>query len=163
MHRGDQGPSTTDEWLTPPFLIEALGPFDLDPCAPGERPWPTAGLHFTAEENGLLRPWAGRVWCNPPYGPHTWKWLNRLALHGNGIALIFARTETEGFHRFVFSAADSLLFLKGRLRFCDLTGAARGSAGAPSVLVAYGETNARKIASCGLPGFFVRLQPKSGT
>ncbi len=34
----------TDEWLTPPCILEALGPFDLDPCAVAGpfRPWPTA-------------------------------------------------------------------------------------------------------------------------
>ena len=31
-HRG-----ASDVWLTPPEIIDAVGPFDLDPCAaPGE-------------------------------------------------------------------------------------------------------------------------------
>lgn len=29
-------------WLTPPHIIEALGPFDLDPCCPPTMPWRTA-------------------------------------------------------------------------------------------------------------------------
>ena len=56
-----------DEWLTPPELIRALGEFDLDPCAPINRPWPTAGGHFTREDDGLTKEWFGRVWLNPPY------------------------------------------------------------------------------------------------
>ena len=36
-----------DEWLTPPYVIEALGSFDLDPCSPIKRPWPTAKEHYT--------------------------------------------------------------------------------------------------------------------
>ena len=28
----------TVEWLTPPKILDALGPFDLDPCAPVVRP-----------------------------------------------------------------------------------------------------------------------------
>lgn len=32
--------SGTVEWLTPPEIIAALGPFDLDPCAPIEQPYP---------------------------------------------------------------------------------------------------------------------------
>lgn len=28
-----------DEWLTPPHILRALGPFDLDTCAPVNRPW----------------------------------------------------------------------------------------------------------------------------
>ena len=57
-----------DEWLTPPEILRALGPFDLDPCAPIARPWETAATHYTAEDDGLSKPWAGRVWCNPPFG-----------------------------------------------------------------------------------------------
>lgn len=28
----------SDIWLTPPHILDALGPFDLDPCAPDPRP-----------------------------------------------------------------------------------------------------------------------------
>lgn len=41
-----------DEWLTPPEIVSALGPFDLDPCSPVERPWPTAAQHFTVRDEG---------------------------------------------------------------------------------------------------------------
>ena len=30
------------EWLTPPYVLDALGEFDLDPCSPVVRPWDTA-------------------------------------------------------------------------------------------------------------------------
>ena len=60
-----------DEWLTPPDIIKALGDFDLDPCSPIERPWPTAREHYTILDNGLMLPWHGRVWCNPPYGKES--------------------------------------------------------------------------------------------
>lgn len=63
--------TSTDEWLTPPAIIDALGPFDLDPASPIERPWPTAARHYTIEDDGLAQPWAGMVWCNPPYGRET--------------------------------------------------------------------------------------------
>ena len=86
-----------EEWLTPRHVIEALAPFDLDPCASIVRPWPTAAMHYTIEDNGLAKPWAGRVWCNPPYGSQTGRWLARLRDHGDGIALVFARTETRSF------------------------------------------------------------------
>ena len=36
-----------DEWLTPPEITTDLGPFDLDPCSPIKRPWPTAENHYT--------------------------------------------------------------------------------------------------------------------
>ena len=51
-----------DEWLTPPEILRALGPFDLDPCAPADRPWPTAALHYTVRDNGLC---GGEVQAKP--------------------------------------------------------------------------------------------------
>jgi hypothetical protein len=144
-----------DEWLTPPEILEALGPFDLDPCAPEVRPWPMAAEHLTVAEDGLSRPWAGRVWLNPPYGPQTWRWLRRLRSHGNGVALTFARTETAGFFAEAWTA-DALLFLRGRLHFYDVQGRrAKGNAGGPSVLLAYGDRNVETLGSCGIPGALV--------
>jgi hypothetical protein len=58
--------SGKDEWLTPPPLIQALGEFDLDPCAPIKRPWDMAKNHYTIEDDGLEKDWFGRVWLNPP-------------------------------------------------------------------------------------------------
>jgi hypothetical protein len=64
-----EGKSSTgkNEWLTPPCLLRRLGPFDLDPCSPVNRPWDTARHHYTIEDDGLQQPWFGRVFCNPPY------------------------------------------------------------------------------------------------
>lgn len=146
----------TNEWLTPPEVIAACGPFDLDPCSPVDRPWSTAAEHYTIEDDGLTLPWFGMVWCNPPYGAETWSWLDRLHEHGNGIALIFARTETAGFVRSVWDRADSLRFLHGRLFFHRVDGTkASANSGAPSVLVGYGEEATRRLAACSLPGTFV--------
>lgn len=153
----------THTWITPRHIIEALGPFDLDPCAAPAQPWPCAAKQYTEAEDGLSKPWEGMVWPNPPYGMHAWKWLNRLAAHGNGIALIFARTETAGFFREVWDKAHSMLFLEGRLFFCREDGiAARANAGAPSVLVAYGEPATRRIFDSKLAGAFVHGWARSG-
>lgn len=153
-HRG-----RTDEWLTPPSILERLGAFDLDPCSPTNRPWPTAATHYTTNDDGLSLPWAGRVWLNPPYGPECGKWLEKLAAHGDGIALIFARTDTDAFHRHVFGAANALLFLRGRLHFHRVDGSrAKANAGGPSVLVAYGERNVISLVRCQLDGQIVLLR-----
>jgi hypothetical protein len=147
-----------DEWLTPPSIVRALGDFDLDPCAPIDRPWPTARQHYTIEDDGLSIPWAGRVWCNPPYGNKSGHWLDRLATHGFGTALIFARTETDTFFEQVWNRASAILFLRGRLHFHHVDGRrAENNGGAPSCLVAYGEHDATMLASSGLPGRMVRL------
>ena len=50
-----------DEWLTPPEIVAKPGSFDLDPCSPINRPWPTAGVHYTVLDDGLSQPWHGRV------------------------------------------------------------------------------------------------------
>lgn len=147
-----------DEWLTPPEILTALGEFDLDPCAPVARPWDTAKHHYTVLDDGLKRDWQGRVWCNPPYGRETEKWLARLADHGDGIALIFARTETRMFFSQVWPKARGVLFIEGRLHFHHVDGTrAAANSGAPSVLVAYGDDNAACLQGCGIPGQFVAL------
>lgn len=132
-----------DEWLTPPYIIQALGEFDLDPCSPIKRPWPTARQHFTEADNGLIKTWSGRVFCNPPYTTAK-KWLGRCAEHGDAIALTFARMETSMFFEFVYPKAQAMTFIAGRLSFCHVSGAVgKSPAGAGSVLIAYGKDNAR--------------------
>jgi len=149
----------TDEWLTPPEIIESLGKFDLDPCSPIDRPWATADIHYTIEDDGLNKNWNGRVWLNPPYGPQTGKWLDKLSKHGNGVALIFARTETAMFHEYVWSKASAVLFLKGRLYFHYVDGSrAAANAGGPSVLVAYGSDNINSLYDSEIEGKILLLQ-----
>lgn len=88
----------SDVWLTPPEILKPLGAFDLDPCAPAIRPWEMAARHISPPECGLKAEWKGRVWCNPPFGREAAAWLKKMAEHGNGIALIPARTETAMFY-----------------------------------------------------------------
>lgn len=123
----------TDVWLTPLEIIKNLGPFDLDPC--GESHWPTAKTIYT--ERGLERPWFGRVWLNPPYS-EVGKWLDKLAEHGNGIALVFARMETQWAQR-ILPQASGVFFPKGRYKFHQVDGSTKGAAGAPSMFLSFGE------------------------
>lgn len=147
-------------WLTPPEIIHALGPFDLDPCAaPEPRPWPTADFHINLPADGLAAPWFGRVWCNPPYGAEAEAWLEKLAGHGRGTALVFARTETEWFFSTVWQRATAVLFLAGRLHFHFSDGQrAKHNSGGPSCLVAYGQEDAFALLESGLAGKFVLLR-----
>lgn len=145
-----------EDWITPPEILAALGEFDLDPCACDELFLPTVAHHFTREDDGLVKPWFGRVWLNPPYGKSTDKWLNKLAVHGNGIALIFARTDTEMFRKCVWRYASAVLFIRGRLHFHHPDGTpAKHNAGAPSCLVAYGSDNEIVLRVCGIDGVVV--------
>lgn len=143
---------TTDDWITPKWLIDRFGPFDLDPCASLTQPWPCATRQYTVNDNGLIRPWDGLVWLNPPYGRRTTDWLNLVARHGSGLALVFARTETKMFFESVWPFAKSLLFLRGRITFHRPygTGSKAGhSSGGPSVLIAYGDLADRRLQDGG--------------
>ncbi len=168
MNRGGMGAhqsaaSQTVVWLTPPGIVQALGSFDLDPCAPDVQPWPTATERYA--ERGLDLPWWGRVFLNPPYGPPAviGPWMRRMAGHGCGTAIIFARTETAVFFETVWRAATGCLFLKGRLHFHHADGRrAAANAGAPSVLVAYGSDDLDRLAESGIDGQLVPLQLPRG-
>jgi hypothetical protein len=148
-----------DEWLTPPHIFRSLGKIDLDPCAPIDAPWYIATRNITILGDGLKTAWDKDdfVFCNPPYGRQTHIWLKKMKSHNNGIALIFARTDTKMFHDYVFTA-DAILYLKGRLRFCDITGKPADSAGAPSCLVAYGPEAVARLLNCGLEGKLIILR-----
>lgn len=148
------------DWLTPPDIIDSLGPFDLDPCCPPNMPWQTARLMLTPQDDGLAHTWRGRIWLNPPYGRDVGPWLERLALHGQGTALIFARTETEFFVQHVWQAATAtaIMFLYGRLYFHYPDGSrAKMNGGAPSVLIAYGHHDAMKLRACSRQGRVLAL------
>lgn len=149
-------------WLTPRWVLDGLGVFDLDPCAAVGQPWRSALNHFTVVDDGLSREWFGRVWCNPPYGRAVVEpWLDRLSNHsGGGVALVFARVDTKWFKEFVWGRADAVFFFSRRLQFVPWGGTDvpvnRGdNASAPSCLVAYGAGEVEVLRSCGFDGVLV--------
>lgn len=157
MDASFQRSAASDEWYTPPYIIEALGEFDLDPCA--AHGWRTAKEHLYKEDNGLDEEWCGRVWLNPPYSRKlVAPFIEKMARHGNGIALIFNRMDIALWHETIFPTADSMLILRGRLKFYRPDGSQGDSAGCGSVLLAWGEGNSRALQNCGLPGVFVKLK-----
>ena len=129
----------TDEWYTPREIIDALGPFDLDPCAPMKPLWPTATVMYNKADDGLAREWQGRVWLNPPYSqPLLDRFVRRMARHNNGIALLFNRLDNKLFHDVIFPTASAMLFLRHRIRFYRPDGSRGASPGCGSVLIAWG-------------------------
>lgn len=152
---------TTDSWITPKWLLDQLGPFDLDPCASDPQPWPCAPNQYTEAENGLLQPWRGLVYCNPPYGKTLGAWLNRCALHGDAIALVFARTETKAFFDSVWPFASSLLFIRKRLTFAYPDGSLPrngANSGGPSVLIGFGPKAEIRLREQSSLGALVKVQ-----
>ena len=160
---GHERQGMTNDWLTPRYILDALGPFDLDPCSCLGQPWPTAKRHLTVQDDGLWTTWRGRVWLNPPYADRTHLRLARMAAHRNGIALLYARTETQMFFDHVWAVANGIFFFKGRVCFCRADGKpAAEVAGAPSVLVSYdagaSRRNYARLKACGLEGKFLTIR-----
>lgn len=153
----ERSENTKVEWLTPPELVKKLGQFDLDPCCPVNAPFYHAENNYTIEDDGLIKNWIGRVYLNPPYGKNMELWLEKLKNHNNGIALIFARTETKCFFENIWDSASALLFVKGRIKFYHVSGIQGGTPGAPSVFVAYGENNALALKNSGIQGKYLKL------
>lgn len=136
------------EWITPPEIISSLGEFDLDPCYSEPRPFKTAKNYYSEIEDGLTQNWSGFVWCNPPYGNSTQLWLKRLSEYKHCIALIFARTETKMFRKFIWEKALAIFFIYGRLTFYNSDGSkGKMSAGAPSCLVAWDEEGVKRLSA----------------
>ena len=156
----EPGNSANTDWYTPPWIFERLGlQFDLDPCQPpGGISWIPTTNYYTIKDDGLMSPWQGRIWLNPPYGKHTAAWLERMHNHRNGIALVFARTDCAWFHDSVVHA-DAILFLRGRVKFVDGLKVANGSgAGSGSMLIAWGADNVTALERMRDTGHLVRNQ-----
>ena len=152
----------SDDWLTPPHILQALLKFDLYPCASLQQKTKTATRQFTINDDGLSKFWKGRVWLNPPYGDQTKRWLAKLSQHGNGIALVYARTETKMFFEHVWGSANGIFFFKGRLTFGKQGHNFDGQAGAPSVLISYAPKGSRFnqdiLRRCKLGGKFLEIK-----
>lgn len=153
-----------DEWYTPSWMFAALGvEFDLDPCSPGVPPSSVpAKQHLTKADNGLSYRWDGSVWLNPPFSSKQ-AWYQRLVAHGNGIALMPARTETLDLQDYM-QHASALLFLRSRIYF--ERGSKPGGSGTGGVttcppfgivLCSYGERMAEVLLQSKLLGVRARV------
>lgn len=112
-----------DTWLTPRYILDQLGAFDLDPCAADAVPQWAAARYLTKRDNGLVQPWTGRVFMNPPFSD-TAHWIEKHAEHRNGISLLPAANDSNAWRKHVWAKAHAILLLHGRVRFCNPDGSA---------------------------------------
>lgn len=101
------------EWYTPPGIIRSLGQFNLAPCTSdiAYNLNHSAENFYTKEDNGLSKEWHGRIWLNPPYEqPIISHFIQRMAQHNNGIALLYNRCDNKLFQNVVFPTMDSIFF-----------------------------------------------------
>ena len=148
----------TDDWLTPPHLIEKLGPFDLDPCASVGQPWRTAAEQWTIQDgDSLYRAWPKEklFFCNPPFGDTIGDFVRKCADHGHGILLCPAKTEIRWF-RPIWEKADAILFTHERLMFYYAkTGQLCKNKWYGYVIAGFGQEAAGRLLTAGIQGTLV--------
>jgi transcriptional regulator with XRE-family HTH domain len=115
-------------WETPAelgvSLSEAVGGFDLDPCAGSTNSRLArvkARVLLTVNDDGLNAKWFGTVFCNPPYGRSLPRWIEKCATEAESgvtvVGLIPCRPDTRWWHDYVRKA--DVFMIKGRLKFGD--------------------------------------------
>jgi hypothetical protein len=146
-------------YATPRWILDALGPFDFDPCAmTPPRPWDCAKINITKTQDGLTWPWpAGkRPFVNPPFDQRVvGAFVAMLAAHGVGTLLTHARIETAWFTS-IWQKASGILFLSRRIHFHlpDGTRCPHNS-GAPALLASFGAYDLKRLRASGIAGTFV--------
>jgi len=114
------------ENYTPPPVIEkvkeVLGKIDLDPasCEKAQKAI-KAKTYYTEENDGLVKPWKGCVFLNPPYGmpqirDFTDKLITELPNIKDAILLTNDQTDTKWWHKCAINARLICLPL-GRINF----------------------------------------------
>lgn len=146
------------EWYTPKWIFDTLGiSFDLDPSSPHDmESFVPANTKYTIFDDGLKKPWVGSVWLNPPYGKHTPTWMGRMSDHGNGIALVFSRTDAMWCQE-AMRTCDAMLFISGRVEFVpgheNKHKASRSGAG--NVMFAWGDRHVMALSRMRDFGYFI--------
>ena len=157
IHENSIGES--DEWYTPPEIIEALGEqYDLDPCSPSADHWIPAKTICTKRDDGLSYKWNGFVFMNPPFGGRNGHvpWLEKFIDHGNGIAIVRAYTSAGWFHDYI-PKCDAMVFPKGKTKFIKPDGSIGKSPGSGIVILAIGSRGVCALRKSNL-GIFVYLK-----
>lgn len=146
------------EWYTPRWVFDCLGiEFDLDPSSPHDMDSEVpAKTKYTLFDDGLKKDWFGTVWLNPPYGKETPLWIHRMIDHGDGIALVFSRTDTI-WCQAAMKAATAMLFIAGRIDFIPgiENQHKKSRSGAGTVMFAFGERGSQALKRMSDRGIFI--------
>ncbi|MDO8659839.1 MAG: DNA N-6-adenine-methyltransferase, partial [Candidatus Parcubacteria bacterium] len=149
--------SGNNNWYTPGKYIEAakdvMDDIDLDPASSViANKTVGAKKFYTEEQNGLTKPWSGRVWMNPPYSqPLIKQFSDKLVeeIKNNKIAqaivLVNNATETKWFQK-LFIISSAVCFPKPRIKFLDIYGNVTGSGPTQGQSILYFGNNQRNFS-----------------
>jgi DNA N-6-adenine-methyltransferase (Dam) len=142
--------------ITPRWMLDRLGQFDLDPAGAVIRPWDCARVTWTS--GGLERDWPKHlfIFLNPPFDRYVvGAWVRKAAQHDNSVVLLHARCEAGWFEP-IWKHASGILFLADRIHYHKPDGTRQpANSGAPAVLVAFGAEALRRLQRCGIAGVLV--------
>lgn len=116
-----------EEWYTPDFILTAvrcLFDIDLDPASSiVANESVNAAKIYTKDDDGLIQPWEGNIFLNPPYARGVvGKFADKLVMEyklghvKQAISLTNAITDTKAGQK-LLSNASAICFIAGRLNF----------------------------------------------
>lgn len=119
--------TTIDDFYTSEIIIEparrAMGGIDLDPASHAYANGVVKAKRFYSKfDNGLIRPWQGRVWLNPPFS--EWKeWAVKILAEWKSgrveamCILSATRTLTAQYLASVHKNSSAICIFEGRIPF----------------------------------------------
>ena len=141
--------SGNNEWYTPLTYIDAarkvMGGIDLDPASSDiANQTIKATKYYTAQNDGLIQKWDGRIWMNPPYAqPLIYQFCKKLTEEfGNTVTeacvLVNNATETKWFHT-LLQKANAVCFPLSRIKFMNKEGNASATPLQGQAVLYFGE------------------------
>lgn len=137
-------PGVNNECYTPKWIFDKLQiAFDLDVCAPEIPTNVPAKTYYTIRHNGLIAPWFGNVWMNPPFSKPL-PWVQKFMAHANGIALL--PTSTGKWQLQIWNDPNNKWVMLEPMKFDGY----KNTLPTRCYLIAYGEQNIKAIANVGV-------------
>lgn len=133
------------DWTTPDLLwrnLHAEFRFTLDVAASADNAKTPDFFDGTPGRDGLVQPWHGRVWCNPPYNPkgEIERWLQKAleeAARGVFSAFLIPMASSRGYFNNIIIPYGMWWTFNGRIAFGDPLSKERSSPKQDNLLVVF--------------------------
>jgi phage N-6-adenine-methyltransferase len=136
----------SNEYGTPQWVFakyDNVYHFDIDVAASHDNH--KVGKYLTKHQNGLIRRWYGRAWCNPPYDD-LMSWVRKAyeeSLKGAIVVMLLPLWATTKWYK-TYSKFAAIEILPGRLKF-DTPNGKNFSAYFDSEIWVFPKSAARKV------------------